>query len=83
MNAPLFGASPRTTDGAIALSNLEGYIDGLERSCSRGDLASQAWCELIDLVTKFGEEDMTRARHMSRLPFAWRPHIDDLEGTVR
>jgi tetratricopeptide (TPR) repeat protein len=51
MNAYSFYASPRTTDGTIALSNLEAHIDGLELCASRGDLASDAWCELIDLIT--------------------------------
>jgi tetratricopeptide (TPR) repeat protein len=44
-------ASPRTTDGTIALSNLEAHIDGLELSAGRGELASTAWTELIDLIT--------------------------------
>lgn len=44
-------ASPRTTDGTIALSNLEAHIDGLELSCGRGELDSPAWSELIDLIT--------------------------------
>ena len=44
-------ATPRTTDGTIALSNLEAHIDGLEMSCGRGELDSPAWSELIDLIT--------------------------------
>ena len=44
-------ASPRTTDGTIALSNLEAHIDGLELSRGRGELDSPAWSELIDLIT--------------------------------
>ena len=44
-------ASPRTTDGTIALSNLEAHIDGLELSAGRGELDSPAWSELIDLIT--------------------------------
>ena len=44
-------ASPRTTDGTIALSNLEAHIDGLELSRCRGELDSPAWSELIDLIT--------------------------------
>lgn len=44
-------ASPRTTDGTIALSNLEAHIDGLELSCGRGELDSPAWSELIHLIT--------------------------------
>jgi tetratricopeptide (TPR) repeat protein len=43
--------SPRTTDGTIALSNLEAHIDGLELSRGRGELDSPAWSELIDLIT--------------------------------
>jgi tetratricopeptide (TPR) repeat protein len=50
MDAFSFCASPRTTDGTIALSNLEAHIDGLERSAGRGELASPAWSELIDLI---------------------------------
>lgn len=44
-------ATPRTTDGTIALSNLEAHIDGLELSAGRGELDGPAWSELIDLVT--------------------------------
>ena len=44
------GASLRTTDGTIALSNLEAQIDGLERAI-RGELASHPWAQLIDLLT--------------------------------
>jgi tetratricopeptide (TPR) repeat protein len=54
-SAHLLGASLRTTDGTIALSNLEAQIDGLELCASHGDLASQAWCDLIDLVTLRGQ----------------------------
>jgi tetratricopeptide (TPR) repeat protein len=60
MNAYLFCASPRTTDGTIALSNLEAHIDGLELCASRGDLASHEWCELIDLIA-------LRAQILSRI----------------
>jgi tetratricopeptide (TPR) repeat protein len=51
MDAFSFCAPPRTTDGAIAVSNLEAHIDGLELSAGRGELASPAWSELIDLIT--------------------------------
>jgi tetratricopeptide (TPR) repeat protein len=55
MDALSFCASPRTTDGTIALSNLEAHIDGLERSAGRGLLGSPAWSELIDLITLRGQ----------------------------
>ncbi len=42
--------SIRTTDGSIALWNLEAQIEGLERQAARGDLASRSWADLIDLV---------------------------------
>jgi tetratricopeptide (TPR) repeat protein len=51
MDAFSFCASPRTTDGTIAVSNLEAHIDGLELSAGRGELATPAWSELIDLIT--------------------------------
>jgi tetratricopeptide (TPR) repeat protein len=51
MDAFSLGTSLRTTDGRIALSNLEAHIDGLELWAGRGELASHAWSELIDLIT--------------------------------
>ena len=51
MDAFSFFASLRTTDGTIALSNLEAHIDGLELRAGRGELDSPAWSELIDLIT--------------------------------
>jgi tetratricopeptide (TPR) repeat protein len=51
MDAFSFCAALRTTDGTIALSNLEAHIDGLELSAGRGELNSPAWSELIDLIT--------------------------------
>jgi tetratricopeptide (TPR) repeat protein len=51
MDAFSLGSSLRTTDGTIALSNLEAQIDGLELCAARGGLASHAWSELIDLIT--------------------------------
>jgi tetratricopeptide (TPR) repeat protein len=50
----------RTTAGAIALSNLEAEIDGLERRAAGGDLASQPWARLVDLV-------MLRAQIVGRI----------------
>jgi tetratricopeptide (TPR) repeat protein len=44
------GTSLRTTDGTIALSNLEAQVDGLERAI-REELTSHPWAQLIDLLT--------------------------------
>jgi tetratricopeptide (TPR) repeat protein len=41
----------RTTHATIALSYLDGRIDGLERFAARGEMENRAWLELIDLVT--------------------------------
>ncbi|RJT22948.1 hypothetical protein D3227_39295 [Mesorhizobium waimense] len=41
----------RTTHGTIALSHLDGQIDGLERFAARGEMESRAWVELVDLIT--------------------------------
>src|SRR5919112_3542214 len=41
----------RTTHATIAMSYLEGRIDGLERSAARGGIENRAWVELIDLIT--------------------------------
>jgi tetratricopeptide (TPR) repeat protein len=60
MDAFSAGASPRTTNGTIALSNLEAHIDALELSAGRRALSSSAWSELIDLLT-------LRARILSRI----------------
>ena len=42
--------SIRTTDGSIALWNLEAQIDGLELHAARGDLLSSSWANLVDLA---------------------------------
>ena len=41
----------RTTHATIALSHLDGQIDGLERFAARGEMENRAWVGLIHLLT--------------------------------
>ena len=45
----------RTTDGTIALINLEAQIESLERQAAPGRLASRWWGELIDRIALRGQ----------------------------
>ena len=38
----------RTTDGAIALANLDAQIESLERQAAQGRLMSRWWADLVD-----------------------------------
>jgi tetratricopeptide (TPR) repeat protein len=75
MDAFSFCASPRTTDGLIALSNLEAHIDGLERTAGRGAVASAAWSELVDLI-------MLRAQILGRIADYERASARAEQGAV-
>src|SRR5262245_47337577 len=50
----------QTTNGTIALANLDAQIDGLELHAVQGRLTSQSWAELIDLL-------ILRARVLGRI----------------
>ncbi|TPL02540.1 hypothetical protein FJ938_19000 [Mesorhizobium sp. B2-4-14] len=41
----------RTTHATIALSHLDGQIDGLERFAAHGEMEDRAWVALVDLIT--------------------------------
>jgi len=45
----------RTTNGTIALFNLQAQIDGLERQGAQGHLTSRLGAELVDLLTLRGQ----------------------------
>jgi tetratricopeptide (TPR) repeat protein len=56
----------RTTDGGIALRNLEAQLEGLAREAARGRLRGHWWAALVDLLSLRGEilgrmEDHERA----------------------
>jgi tetratricopeptide (TPR) repeat protein len=60
----------RTTNGAIALFNLDAQIDGLERHAAQGRLTSRSGAELVDLLTLRGQilgriADYERAAELS------------------
>ncbi len=55
MMQSLSGAPIRTTDGAIAIVNLRARIESFELRAARGQLTSQSWAELIDLVCLRGQ----------------------------
>ena len=60
----------RTTNGAIALFNLDAQIDGLERHAAHGRLTSRSGAELVDLLTLRGHivgriADYERAAELS------------------
>jgi tetratricopeptide (TPR) repeat protein len=52
---PATATAIRTTDGTIALRNLQAQIDGLERQTVHERLPSSAWVNLIDLLALRGE----------------------------
>ena len=49
-----FGAAIRTTNGTIALFNLESQIDGLEVQARQRSLTSRSGAELVDMLTLRG-----------------------------
>ena len=55
MMQSLSGPPIRTTDGAIAIVNLQAQIESFELRAARGQLTSQSWAELIDLVCLRGQ----------------------------
>jgi len=60
MLASLHAVEIRTTDGTIALHNLEAHIEGLEQQAARGTQSSQAGAALVDLI-------MLRAQILGRI----------------
>ena len=51
----MMAAQIRTTDGTIALANLDAQIESLERQAARGRLLSRWSADLVDRLTLRGQ----------------------------